>query len=408
MRKVLQINSVLATGSTGKIAEDIGKLAIENGWESYIAYGRRANKSASAAYRICGPMEIASNVLYSRIFDKESPLSILSTKRLINYIKGISPDIIHLHNLHGYYLNIPLLLDFLSDYRRPIIWTLHDCNAFTGHCAYFRSCDKWMHSCGKCMLKNVYPASYVFDNSRENFGVKKSFAERAEPYLNIVPVSEWMGEFVSRSIFKNCSRRVIRNGIDLEIFKPQESAESTMEKYSIPSGDFAIAVANTWSPDKGYQDLFKICRILEGSLNLVVVGVEERQCDELKKAGMVPVMKTDNQLDLAKLYSAAKVFLNPTYLDNYPTVNLEAIACGTPVITYATGGSPESVDESVGFIVKTGDIKSMSQLACKIAGAKADYAPRCRQKAERDFDKRIQFGKYIALYENLCESAAAR
>lgn len=398
--KLLQINTTCNSGSTGKIAEDIGKVAIKKGWKSYIAYARNFNKSESCALKIASLAEVYSNVFFARIFDKDSPVSKIAAKRLIRYISEISPDIIHLHNLHGYYLNIPYFFDFISKLEKPIVWTLHDCWAFTGHCCHPSNCKKWKTHCEKCPLKKDYPKSYIFDNSRNNFAYKKNFAEKMESFLHIVPVSDWLDNLVSQSIFKNCRRQIIKNGIDTSVFCPAPEREiaTAKEKYHI-SKDYIIAVANVWNLNKGYEDLYKIKEVLKDEIDIVTVGANKSQNKNLSSVGIIAINRTDNQKQLSVLYSGAKAFINPTYQEAYGMVNIEAMACATPVITYNTGGSPESVDSATGFVVDKGDFKSMAEIALNLD--KKSFAQNCRAKAVNHFDKNAAVEKYINLYEDI-------
>lgn len=397
---LFQINTACNSGSTGKIAEGIGIVAIKKGWESYIAYARNFNKSESHALKIASAPEIYSNVLFARIFDQDNPLAKIATKRLIRHIEEISPDILHFHNLHGYYLNVPYFFDFIAELKKPVVWTLHDCWAFTGHCGYFFNCQKWKTFCEKCPQKKEYPKSLIFDNSKKNFDQKRNFADKAKDVLHMVPVSDWLDKLAGQSIYKDCSRLVIKNGIDTYIFCPASEHEimAAKEKYCI-SKDYIIAVANIWTPRKGYGDLYKIKEILRDEIDIVVVGTNEEQNKDLRKAGIIAINRTENQMQLSVLYSGAKALINPTYQDNYPTVNIESMACGTPVITYNTGGSPESIDSATGFVVDQGDFKSMADIALKIK--KEDFVQNCRAKAEKHFDKNNAFEKYINLYNDI-------
>lgn len=401
MNKLLQINSVCNIGSTGKIAEEIGIVAMKNNWESHIAYARGAKKSESHTTRIANKLEVYSNVLYTRIFDKDSPISKIATKRLIKYIESISPDIIHLHNLHGYYLNVPYFFDFLTEIKRPVVWTLHDCWSFTGHCAHFGDCEKWKTKCDKCKLKTKYPKSILFDNSKNNYLVKQKFAEKAESFLHLVPVSDWISNFLESSIYKNCKKTTIRNGIDLSKFYPKTDKKDIEKKYNLDLSNYIIAVSYQWSAGKGYFDLFNIYELIKSKTKLLVVGVNKKQQKELQDAGIMAIQRTSNQDDLSILYSNARAFINPTYNDTYPTVNLESIACGTPVITYNTGGSPESIiKDKTGFVVEQADIPKMAEFINIILNSEEKYKKFCIEES-KVFDKYTQFQKYINLYDSI-------
>lgn len=401
--KLLQVNNVINSGSTGRIAEGIGEVAMQNGWKSYIAFGRNPRPSKSKTIQLCKSWELYPNVLYTRIFDKDGAFSKLATRRLISAIEEINPDIIHLHNLHGYYLHVPSLFDYLVKRNRPVVWTLHDCWIMTGHCGYFIDCRKWENHCSNCPRKKSYPASYIFDNSAENHSTKIKFADKARDFLHLVPVSGWIDEQLKKSHFKSCDSTIIRNGIDLELFRPHIEFDKLREKYFLSDAKHAICVANVWGASKGYADLPKLAKLLyENEIKLIVVGVTKEQADELKTCGIIPILRTENTEELAMLYSMADIFLNPTHAEALGMVNMEAIACGTPVVTYNTGGSPESIDENTGAVVEVGDVRGMVNEAVKIIDkGKNSYMKICAKKARNNFSKEAAFLKYISLYKDI-------
>ena len=402
--KLLQVNTVINSGSTGRIAEGIGEVAMQNGWESYIAFGRNPRPSKSKTIQLCKSWELYPNVLYTRIFDKDGAFSKLGTRRLISAIEEINPDIIHLHNLHGYYLHVPNLFDYLVKRNRPVVWTLHDCWIMTGHCCYFFDCRKWENHCSNCPRKKSYPASYLFDNSSQNHSVKIGFARRAETFLHLVTVSDWLRSELGKSHFKDCASTTIRNGIDLSSFKTQKDLDVIRAKHSLTAPKYAICVANVWGASKGYADLPKIANLLnKHNVKLIVVGTSKKQTDELKLHGIIPILRTENTKELAMLYSLADVFLNPTQAEALGLVNMEAIACGTPVVTYKSGGSPESVDEHTGSVVPISDTEAMVREAVKIIrNGKSAYESACIKKARALFSQSDAFLKYVKLYEKLC------
>lgn len=401
--KLLQVNTVINSGSTGRIAEGIGEVVIRNGWESYIAFGRDPRGSKSKLVQLCKNWERYPNALYMRIFDKDGAFSSFGTKRLISAIEEINPDIIHLHNIHGYYLHVPRLFDYLVKHNKLIVWTLHDCWIMTGHCCHFQDCKKWQTHCFSCPRKKSYPASYIFDNSIQNHSIKIEFANKARDLLHFVPVSNWMNEQLKKSCFKYCESTTIRNGIDLNVFKVCKNVDEVKAKYSIEDGRYAICVSNIWNTSKGYGDLPKLAKLLKNeNIGLVVVGVSPRQAIELRSNGIIPILRTESTEELAMLYSVADVFLNPTRAEALGLVNMEAIACGTPVITYESGGSPESVDEYTGSVVPVGDIGAMVAEAVKIIkNGKLKYKDACIRKAQSLFSKDDAFLKYMNLYEKL-------
>ena len=403
--KLLQVNTVVNSGSTGRIAEGIGEVAMQNGWESYIAFGRNPRPSKSKTIQLCKSWELYPNVLYTRIFDKDGAFSKLGTRRLISAIEEINPDIIHLHNLHGYYLHVPSLFDYLVKRNRPVVWTLHDCWIMTGHCCHFLSCNKWQTHCFACPQKRRYPSSYIFDNSRQNHNAKIDFAKRAQDFLHLIPVSDWLNRQLRKSHFKNCPSTTIRNGIDLKTFEPDSNALGLKQKYA-GTRNCAICVSNVWNTSKGYKDLPEIAKLLRcENVELIVVGVTEKQACELKECGIIPILRTENAKELSKFYSAADVFLNPTQAEALGMVNMEAIACGTPVVTYDTGGSPESLDENTGAVVKVGDVRGMVNEAIKIVKrGKAACKDACLKRARDNFSKELAFSKYINLYSEILKN----
>ena len=389
MPKILQINVTANWGSTGKIAEQIGLCAQSHGWESYIAYGMTCNPSKSVLIKVGGKYNRYLHFAEQRIRDNEGLCSRNATRMLIERIKEIKPDVVQLHNIHDHFLNYRLLFEYLNQTDIKVVWTFHDCWAFTGHCYHFiqQDCRKWQTECGDCPQSNN-----LFDRSRKNFNLKRSlFAENKT--LTIIPCSEWMGIFVRQSFLKSKRIQVIHNGIDLNIFKVIPELKKTNGKFHI------LAVSNVWLADKGYYDIFKLRKMLPEEYEITMVGLKKEQLNELP-IGIRGIPRTQNVQQLVGLYNEADVFINPTYADTFPTVNLEALACGTPVITYRTGGSPEAVDEKTGVVVEQGDVNA---LANAIKGMKAIplSSEDCRKRAEERFDKDKCFEEYVELYEHL-------
>ena len=403
MPKLLQINSTCNVGSTGKIAEGIGRLAIEAGWDSIIAYGRSYSPSKSQIIKIGSSISVYNHILVSRIFDKHGLGSIGATERFIKLIDTkLKPDIIHLHNIHGYYLNYSILFQYLRSRNIPIVWTMHDCWPFTGHCAYFDrvSCCKWEIMCENCPQLLAYPRSWGRDNSKYNFLSKKS-SFLLHDRMFVVPVSYWLDSLLKKSFLKNIPRRVIHNGIDIKLFSPNSDL-SFIEKYNLQGKNIILGVASPWSERKGLGDFFKLRELLPvHQYAIVLVGLSPSQIRDLPQ-GIVGIQRTSSIKELANIYSSASVFVNTTYEENYPTVNLEAISCGTPVITYNTGGSPESVTSDTGFVIKQGDIKALVNAIKYISQkGKLFYSLKCRSYAEANFDQSKCFEQYIDLYNEL-------
>ena len=395
---LLQINVTANKGSHGKIAEEIGKLVKELGWRSVIAYGREANLSQSELLRIGSGVDVIEHVIESRLLDNHGLASRRATKKLIQQINEIKPDIIHLHNIHGYYSNYRLLFNYLNKLNIPVVWTLHDCWSFTGHCSHFESanCDRWKTLCLNCPLKNDYPKSWLIDSSKKNYKLKKELFSKNEN-LHFIPVSDWLNGLLNDSFLKDCDRRVVHNGVNLAVFFPQR--ENNDDIFRI------IGVSNIWTERKGLYDFYKLREVLDVNLfQITIVGLNEKQIKELPK-GIEGIQRTDSVEELAKMYSNADVFVNLTYADTFPTVNIEALACGTPVVTYETGGSPEIVDEKTGIVVEQGNIKDLVIAIHKIKNLspeeRQELRMRCRKRAEENYEKNRQYAEYVRIYQTL-------
>lgn len=392
--RVLQINSVCGIGSTGRIATDIHQVLKEQGHESYIAFGRDEPKNCDTAIRIGTSWDTYAHVALTRIFDKHGFGSKRATRAFLREVDKLNPDVIHLHNIHGYYLNVELLFDYLKAADKPVIWTLHDCWAFTGHCSHFDyiGCDKWKTECFSCPQKGEYPKSVLFDNSRDNF-IRKKTAFTGVKNLTIVTPSQWLAGLVGDSFLGGYPVKVINNGIDLSVFKPTPS--DFRQRYSLENKFIILGVANVWTEKKGLQYFLELSSYLSSDEVIVLVGLTEKQKAALP-SGIIGITRTDSVTELAEIYTASDVFVNPTLEDNFPTTNLEALACGTPVITLDTGGSGESIDGTCGYIGLK-DILSFIRIV-KTTGKKV-YEENSLNRARRLYDKRARFGDYISMHE---------
>lgn len=390
---LLQINVTANWGSTGKIAEQIGQCAIVHGWDSYIAYGRWYNPSQSHLIKIGDKLNMYQHYAEQRIFDNEGLCSRRATKEFIKRIDEIKPNVIQLHNIHDHYLNYRLLFEYLNKTDIKVVWTFHDCWAFTGHCFHFitKGCERWKSGCFDCPLQHEYPKT-LFDRSRKNYTMKKNLFG-ANNNLTIIACSEWIANFVRQSFLKDKPIRVINNGVDLNVFKDSESLGTNKKSFHV------LAVSNVWNKDKGFDDILKLREILSNEYEITIVGVAKQQLNSLPQ-GIVGIERTQNVHELVALYSKVDVFINPTYADNFPTVNLEALACGTPVITYRTGGSPEALDEKTGVVVEQGDINGLAVAIQKMKENPLSSAD-CRKRAEDYFEKDKCYDMYIDLYDSL-------
>lgn len=409
MYKLFQINTTLNVSATGRIAEQIGALAHEHGWEVWIAHGPRyINKSVHHTYQVCSSLEEKIHGIQARLYDAYGLGCTGATQKLVGKIREVDPDIIHLHNIHGYYLDYRVLFDYLKDAGKPVVWTLHDCWPFTGHCFYFdfANCDRWKTGCYDCPIKTEHPKCLLFGRTRTNYRLKKQYFTQLDN-LTLVSVSDWIEGLVRESFFKDskqCKVRTIHNGIDLKVFAPQSQdvRDGIKLKYHIPSGNkMVMGCAMRWLKRKGFVDFIKLREPLPASVSIVLVGVSDDDKKQLPE-GVVGINKTHSVAELAALYSAADVFANPTYEDNYPTTNLEAIACGTPLITYNTGGSPEALGEGCGMVVEKGDFTALVEgIKNILTNGKDYYADVCRQHALSNYDGKDAYQTYLDLYNEL-------
>lgn len=404
MPTLLQINTVANWGSTGRIAEGIAEVAMAMGWDCWTAFGRGEPKSKTHLIRVGKKWDMYRNAMAARLLDNEGLNARRATLHLIEKMKEIKPDVVHLHNIHGYYLNYPLLFSYLASTDIPVIWTLHDCWPFTGHCTCFDfvDCDKWKQGCNRCPQLKSYPASLGYDRSRRNYNWKRQMFNSLKN-LTVVPVSDWLKGLVGQSFLAGNTIHRIYNGVDITQFRPiADESEELKTRIGIKTPCFALGVASNWNMHKGLDDFKKLRSHLPmEECSIVIVGLSEKQKAELPE-GIIGLRRTNSIEELAQLYSAADVFVNPTWEDNFPTTNLESLACGTPVITYRTGGSPEAIDKRTGIVVKQGDIEKLASAVRTIMSqGKEHYQKPCRMRAVSLYDKSDRFAEYVRLYESI-------
>ena len=375
--KVLQINT-FGNLSTGKIAVDIYRTLRAHGSEGAVAFARNEVPGDVPSFKIGNPY-------YSKG----------ATEKLIKQIKEYDPDIIHLHNLHGYYINVPMLFDYLKDAGKPVVWTLHDCWAYTGHCCYYSmaGCEKWKtHGCSKCPQKKAYPASIFKDNSSKNFSEKNQMFHSVKN-LHLVCVSKWLDNELKASFLKDIPSRVIYNGIDTSVFKP--SSGNFRIKYNVGDKRIVLGVASTWDTRKGLADFIELSKILDERYKIVLVGLNDKQKASLPD-NMIGIGRTDGPKELAEIYSASNVLFNASVEETFGLPNVESLACGTPVVAYNCTGIPETMTENDGYIVEPHDLKNV---ALKI-GEICDAGKRIEVSSFR-FPKDKTYEAYMKLYEEL-------
>lgn len=393
MMKIVQINATCGIGSTGKICVGISELLTEKGVENYIICSR------SNGYPL--GIECANNyytklqAFKAKVLGNYGFNSVIETKKIIAELEKIKPDIVNLHNIHGHDCNLAMLFKYFKKNNIKLIWTFHDCWAFTGYCMYFDMvhCDKWKTECHDCPQRHAY--SFFFDKSKKLFNRKKELFSGLD--LTIVTPSQWLADLVKQSFLKDYPVEVINNGIDLGVFKPTES--DFRKKHGIEDKKIILDVAFGWDARKGIDVFLELDKRLPDDYKIVLVGTND-ETDKRLPESIISIHRTQNQQELAEIYSTADVFVNPTREDNYPTVNMESIACGTPVITFKTGGSPEMVDGDTGSVVECDDIDALEREIIRICEDKPYSKENCIARAQQ-FDKKERFREYINLYERV-------
>lgn len=402
MPKLLLINTSINSGSTGRIAEEIGRQSARSSFDVVVGYGFVNNNSSLPSIRIGSKINHYLHGLKTRLSDKHGFASKITTKVFLKQVRSMDVDIVNLHNIHGYYLNVGLLAQFLKAMDKPVVWTFHDCWPFTGHCSYFDAvnCVRWKTGCYNCPNKHGYPTSWFIDNSKDNFERKRELFTSI-PNLTIVAPCNWMASIARQSFLGKKSIKVIYNGVNTDVFKPapKEVISGLKRSMGLEGKTVIFGVASIWDKRKGLEDFVKLSALLHEDERIVLIGLRDKQKGDMP-GNITAISRTENVEQLAAFYSMADVFVNPTYVDNFPTTNIESLACGTPVVTYNTGGSPEAVDEHTGRVVEKGDIKALLGAIRELYHQAP--AQECRQRAIKNFDSRDKFAEYVDLFKGLC------
>lgn len=393
--KVVQINATCSVGSTGKICEVISRLLTEKGIENYVLFSSgKTNYPLGIKYT--SDIYIKSQALLTRLNGNYGFNSRIATKNIIRHLDCIKPDIVHLHNLHGHNVNLEMLFNYLKNKNIKTFWTFHDSWAFTGHCSYFTmvKCEQWKTDCSYCPIPKEF--SWFLDKSAELYQRKKELFSGLD--LTIITPSQWLADLVKQSFLKDYPVKVIHNGIDLVVFKPTES--DFREKHGIKPEEFMVlGVAFGWGKRKGLDVFIELANRLDDKYKIVLVGTDDT-VDQQLPDNVISIHRTQNQKELAKIYTAADVFVNPTREDNYPTVNMEAIACGTPVLTFRTGGSPECIDDTCGSVVDVDDVEALECQIKYICETQPFKKEDCIKLA-KEFDMNDRLREYLVLYEKI-------
>lgn len=404
--KIAEIN-MLTKGSTGKIMFQVAETARTSGHivrtYSPIPFVRgKKNQIEPISDHFWWGSRVESMFHYyaGTLFGANGLFSVFGTHSLIKKLKEFSPDVIHLHNLHGFCLNLPMLFKYIKKSGAKVVWTFHDCWAFTGHCPHFVvcGCDKWQTQCKKCPQPRIYPKMYL-DTSKTMYLKKKKWFAGIED-LTIVTPSEWLAELARKSFLSEHDIKVINNGIDLSVFSPRES--DFRKNYNIEAKYILLGVSFDWGYRKGLDVFIELSKRFDTkSYQIVLVGTDENVDAQLPD-NIISIHRTNNQIELAEIYSAADLFVNPTREENYPTVNMESIACGTPVLTFRTGGSPEIPDILTGAVVDCDDIDAMEREIIRITEEASFSQKDCLQRAV-SFDCTKCFDKYVELFNIICK-----
>ena len=391
--RILQINAV-SYGSTGRIMFQLADAVRAGDGQTLCTAGFTWKRAKRSDFVMTGGILGKTMHTYlARVTGRIGCFSSHATRRLLRQIEKFQPDVIHLHNLHGWFLNLPMLFGYLKKHSIPVVWTLHDCWSFTGHCPHFDGigCEKYRTGCHDCTLYRLYPGTY-FDHSKAMYAKKRRWFNGVEN-LTLVTPSRWLAGKLEGSFLKEYPVQVIHNGIDRSVFRPCEKAEKSSEKYTV------LGVSYGWDHKKGLDVFLELAKRLGPEYRIVLVGTDEAVEAKLPPS-ITPIRRTQNQQELAQLYSGADVFVNPTREDTFPTVNMEALACGTGIVTFATGGSPESPDERCGIVVPKGDVDAMEAAIRRVCQDKPFSKQDCLKRAEL-FDGQRCIEEYLELYERV-------
>ena len=401
--RIAQINMV-TNGSTGKIMFHIASKCSENGFQvktfSPYVFSKRIQRKQEIPenHVVFGSFfEAGFHRVFGSFFGFNGLFSQIATWQLIRRLKVFRPDIIQLHNLHGFCINLPMLFRYIKNYNIYVVWTLHDCWAFTGHCPHFAlvNCEKWKNGCHHCPQPHIYPKMHI-DTSRYMYKLKKRWFCMPQNMVLVTP-SQWLATLVKQSFLRNYDVKVIHNGIDLNTFRPVPS--DFRNKYGIAGDKYILlGVAFGWNKGKGLDVFVELSKRLENNYQIVLVGTNEN-IDKLLPSNIISIHSTQDQNQLAEIYTAADLFVNPTRGEVLGLVNIEANACGTPVVTFNTGGSPECIDETSGSVVDCDDIDAMEREIIRICECRPYSSSACVSRAKR-FDMNCRFDEYLQLYQS--------
>lgn len=406
-KRLLQIDACLNTGSTGRITEDIARLALKQGWECYIIHGTRYVNPPSVmhAYAPGSVMDEYFHYAEHVFLDNDGLASRRTTRRIVRIIKEINPDVIQLHDIHDHWINYQILFEYLNSLGIPIVWTQHDCWSFTGDCAHFSqlSCNKWVSGCSKnCPYRKGQILRRLINRAEKHYNLKKQLFTVAEN-LTLVPVSHWLEGVLKESFLKDKPTKTILNGVDVNVFKPINNPQKTLRKYGLDETCYVVGVATAWSDRKGFIDYCLLEPQMPKRVKIVLVGLNEKRLQEATKHGIIGIPRTENVSELVALYNGASIVMNLSYEETFGLTTVEGFACGTPSIVYKATASPELVTPETGIVCEPGDINGVA-VAVRTLLSKAKPVDACRSRAVECYDKNDRFQDYLDLYESLLEA----
>lgn len=396
--KIVLVNAVFGYGSTGVIVEDLYNGIKKLGDQAYIVYST-AKENTVCGYKIGGKIDRLFHAVYTRFFGMQGYASKRVSKKLIKYFNLINPDVLHLHNLHANYINMPILLNYCAKKNIKVIVTLHDCWFFTGKCFHFveSNCEKWKTECQECPRNKLDVKSYFFDMTKKVFNDKKKLFDNIKD-ITIVGCSDWISNLARESaIFRDKRIVTIRNGIDLETFQP--TIRKFRNEYGLQNKFIILGMASKWSHQDNNNTVVDLLSMLSDKFVVVLIGCNFNSVEQFNSDKVIKLDFVADKNVLADIYSSADVFVNLTLADTLPTVNMESIACGTPVVTYNVGGSPELVvDGQTGYIIEKFDVDTLKKAIDKVEQGKISRLA-CRTYAEHYFDKKKNYNQYFDLYK---------
>ena len=400
--KLLFINVAINWGSTGMIVEGIGSLALANGWEVFVAHGTRyKNSSALNGIQVSSKTGEVLHYVLSSLFDAQGLGSYWSTKRFLKKVESIKPDLVHIHNIHGCFLNYPLLFKYLKAKGIPVVWTLHDCWAFTGHCAHFlrTDCYKWKTGCANCPQLRDFPACFFLDMSKRNYLLKKRLFTSLDR-IRIVTVSSWLKNVASHSFFTSCPISVIPNGVNTDVFRPIKG--DIRERFCLKGKKILLGVASGFGQRKGLNDYIALADLLSSQFQLILVGVSASD-KEILPDSVIAVERVVGRSELAAFYTSADVLLSLSYEETFGLTILEAMACGTPAIVYDNTAQPELISDETGRVVPTGCLSAVVKAIEEICKRdRNEYVPICREHALQ-YDEVRCYMKYLDIYNSMLD-----